>query len=206
MPENKKAKSIFEKIAEWIAGLTAVVLALVGLKVALQQLFPNPPAETIAAAADNQAADSTADFDNLATSAGDGGQTLQPESETAAPDQGVVQPPVSAGSDIPNVPGSDGSGAQDQGSVTPAAPPLPTSYSKPNGHIREGDAHNWHETDETNGLNVTWIEQSRSGGLTVLYDPTRKMYMRFPNNGGQVEWSYFNPVQWTPLYFVTVDQ
>lgn len=77
---------------------------------------------------------------------------------------------------------------------------FPEKYTKPNGLLyKSGD--DWFETDDTNGMRIAWREVRRDKDETILYDASRRMYLRVPTSGGEVTWSFVNPISWTGLYY-----
>lgn len=85
---------------------------------------------------------------------------------------------------------------------TTVASSLPLRYSKPNGYLEFLD-NRWVETDQVSGATAYFDEISRNEGMTVTFDSSRQMYLRWPNDGGTAQWSYANPLNWTDLYIVT---
>jgi hypothetical protein len=153
---------VFKTISNWIGGITAVILAIVGLKAAYTQLFPPAPTNHV------------------------------------IPENQVRPTPVNpTGNEVANVTDS----VLPPSPAAPKADGLPLRYSKPRGFLefRHGF---WVETDINNGVEFTFREVSRKGGTTVAFDESRNMTMRWPNEGGEVEWSNTDPPVWHNLYMV----
>ena len=174
MGENVSTdETLLHKVAKWIGGCTAVLLALVGLKAAFDQLIPSKQ--------EGNSIESNASV--AATNAAEVAAARAPStnemSNSVAP-----QPPAPTRAHVPEL--------------------LPTKYRKPNGFL-EKQSDGWLETDETTGMAIRWSEEERRNGYTILWDNGRQMYLRIPNEGGQVQWSYPNPIVWTDLYYVQPD-
>ena len=116
---------------------------------------------------------------------------LMPNDSTRAPDRVQV-----AGKPV------DTDKASSQSSISPAASvekPLPIKYEIPGGTLAF-DGSKWIESRD-NG-STAFKEISRDpNGVTVIFDEDRKMYLRWPSQGGQVEWSIPDPLTWTELYY-----
>lgn len=80
-----------------------------------------------------------------------------------------------------------------------AEEPLPLNYEIPGGTL----AFNGHAWIESNAEgSSTFKEVSRgTDGMTVAFDEDRNMYLRWPDQGGKVEWSLPDPLDWTELYY-----
>ena len=149
---------ILNNVTGWIGGLTAVVIALAGLKAAYNQLNPSAPAE----AADAQQAASTEPADDAGT----------PVDEQAA------------------------------------AAEFPTKYTgtwENKDVTLEWRNGIWVETTAggTDDEIVTKYEQlSRNETTTNAIDRDRKLYVRWPTNGGTLEESEDGNT-WTRSYEVT---
>lgn len=78
----------------------------------------------------------------------------------------------------------------------------PDKYVGPDGYFVKEHG-KW--TEYKNGVAAPFAffdEKGVENGAVVLFDVSRKMYLKIPINGGFVTWSMYNPVQWTILFWV----
>jgi hypothetical protein len=150
MPDKaQEHPRVLTTITNWLGGITAVILALVGLRAAYTQLFPLTQT----------------------------GNTTAQSNTTAEPTTAPVT----------------------------KAETLPLRYSKPNGVLewRQGF---WVETDTKSGFEAAFKQVSRKDGTTTAYDESRDLYLRWPNEGGLVQWTKSNPMVWTNLYMAEPEE
>jgi hypothetical protein len=171
--EDFRSTRFFRKLAAWVAALTAIVVALVGLRTAVVEFWPKQSSESGPA--------------NL-----NGSAALY---ASAIPEVGPSSSPSPTESLQAKVPPSPPT-------PTPTVTVLPTSYEKPGGFLAKA-GNSWVETDSRNAVSFEFKQVSRRNGMTIVYDETRDVYMRWPNDGGQVQWSNSNPQVWSDLYIVT---
>lgn len=64
----------------------------------------------------------------------------------------------------------------------------------------------WTETQ--NGVAIAnFVATSKSSDEDIiLFDVSRKMYVRIPKAGGMSYWSYADPIQWQELYTVQLEK
>jgi hypothetical protein len=140
-------KSGLHRIAEWIGGLTAIVLALVGLKVALGELVKG---SVFDGSATNMAANGGDDGyrDVLVNDSAPEGAMTNMDVVTNASDSDVAPTPTPTPTSIQE--------PEPEATMLPIeeGPPLPISYSKPNGVLRKLDDGGWEETDTVAGIRV----------------------------------------------------
>ena len=140
---------VFKNVNAWIGGITGVVIALAGLRLAWQQLMPTPPVQAAT------------------------------ETQGEAP---------------PNDASTENDAVED---ATTAAQPL--SYKAEDATF-EKTGGLW---VYTSGDEVTrYQEVSRDGGNTLVFDPMRKVYARWPTTGGMVKESKDDQKSWEDSFEV----
>jgi hypothetical protein len=101
-----------------------------------------------------------------------------PDAKEAKPVSAASTPAETAATDDP------AANPADEEPVEPAADPLPLKY-KAVGATFEKIGGEWVYSSATE--ETRYKEVSRRGGSTVVFDPAREVYARWPNRGGSVE-------------------
>lgn len=110
--------------------------------------------------------------------------------------------PVQAAAEAPVEAPADASTGNEAVEVA-TAEPLPLSYKAVDATF-EKTGGMW---VYTRGEEVTrYQEVSREGGNTVVFDPMRKGYARWPNNGGMVQESANNQASWSDSFDIWVPE